>query len=174
MIPVKISVTIQDEHSRLPGMEHGILKVDGSEYPLCQPDTTIEISALPGYYRLRSIPMSFHADRFYIDLEEPLRIGKGISQHITLRLRRDSTFAVFAGTIYDGVFENFDSHPIEGAKITVGKYESVSDANGHFRIDIPLEEQEEVKPIMINKQGYQLYQREDESPNKELRYMLHH
>ena len=174
MIPVKISVTIQDEHSRLPGMEHGILKVDGSEYPLCQPDTTIEISALPGYYRLRSIPMSFHADRFYIDLEEPLRIGKGISQHITLRLRRDSTFAVFAGTIYDGVFENFDSHPIEGAKITVGKYESVSDANGHFRIDIPLEEQEEVKPIMINKQGYQLYQREDESPNKELRYLLHH
>lgn len=174
MIPVKVSVTIQDEHSRLPGMEHGILIVDGSEYSLSQPDTTIEISALPGYYRLKGIPMSFHADRFYIDIQEPLKIGMGISQHVTLRLHRDSTFAIFAGTVYDGDFEDFDSHPIEGARIKVSIYETVTNACGQFRIDIPLEKQEEVKSITIIKQGYQPYQREDESPNKELRYLLHH
>ena len=174
MIPVKVSVTIQDEQSRLPGMEHGILIVDGSEYSLSQPDTTIETRAFPGYYRLRNILISFHADRFYIDMEDLLKIGVGISQHITLQLHRDSTFAVFAGTVYDGGFEDYDSHPVEGAKILVGRYGTISDANGQFRIDIPLEEQEEVKHVIIKKQGYKFYQREDESPNKELRYLLHH
>jgi hypothetical protein len=173
MIPVKVSVTIQDEHSNLPGMEHGILNIDGSEYSLSQPDTTIEINTLPGYYRLRSIPMCFRADRFYLDEVEPLKIGKGISQHVTLKLHRDSTFAVFAGTVYDGDFEDYDCHPVEGAQITIGKYETVSDENGQFRIGIPLEEQEEVKPVAIKKQDYESYQRDDESPSKDLKYLLH-
>lgn len=174
MIPVKVSITIKDEHCKLPGMEHGILNVNGSEYSLSQPDTMIEINTLPGYYRLRDIPMSFHADRFYLDKEELLKIGMGISQHVTLQLHRDSTFAIFAGIIYDGDFEDFDRHPIEGAKISVGTYETFSDINGRFSIDIPLVEQEEDKSVIIQKEGYQLYQREDETPNKELRYLLHH
>lgn len=174
MIPVKLSITIEDDHSKLPGMEHGILNVDGSEYSLSRPDTTIETSALPGYYRLKKVPVSFHSDRFYIDIEESLRIGMGISQHVTLQLRRDSTFAVFAGAVYDGDFEDFDNHPVEGARVMVGIYETVSDAYGQFWIEIPLEKQEEVKSITIIKQGYQLYQRKDESPNRELRYLLCH
>ena len=32
MIPVKVSVTIKDDKSQLPEMEHGILNVNGSEY----------------------------------------------------------------------------------------------------------------------------------------------
>ena len=174
VIPVKVSVTIQDERCSLPGMEHGILTVDGSEYSLSQPDTTIEISTLPGYCRLKRIPMSFHADRFYTDETDLLQIGMGVSQHVTLQLHRDSTFAVFAGTLYDGDCEDYDRHPIGGAKITIGKYEAVSDADGKFCVEIPLQEQEEVKPITIFKQGYRPYEREDESPNKELKYLLHH
>ena len=173
MIPVKVSVTIKDEHSKLPGMEHGILNINGSEYSFSHPDTTIEINALPGYCRLRDIPMSFLADRFYINEDQLLQIGMGISQHFTLQLHRDSTFAVFAGTVYDGDTDDFERHPIEGAKITVGKYETNTDNNGLFAIEIPLEDQEEVKPVAINKPGYQLYQRDDESPSKELRYLLH-
>lgn len=173
MIPVKVSVTIKDEHSNLPGMEHGILNVNGSEYSIYQPDTTIEINTLPGYYRLRNIPMSFYSDRFYIDEIELLEIGVGISQHVTLQLHRDSTFAVFAGTVYDGDFEDYDCHPVENAKIIVEKYNTVSDGNGQFRIEIPLEGQAECKPIKIDKQGYKIFQREDETPGNELKYLLH-
>lgn len=174
MIPVKVSITIKDDHSKLPGMEHGILYFDGSEYSLSQPDTTIETSTLPGYYRLRIIPMSFHSDRFYIDIEEPLRIGMGISQHVTLQLRRDSTFAIFSGTVYDGDFEDFDSHPIEGAGVTVGRYSTYTDKNGRFRINFPLNEQEESKPICISKSGYHSFLRNDESPNRNLTYLIYH
>lgn len=174
MIPVKVSITIEDDYSKLPGMEQGILYFDGCEYSLSHPDTTIETNALPGYYRLRIIPVSFHSDRFYIDIEEPLRIGMGISQHFTLQLQRDSTFAVFAGAVYDGGFEDFVSHPIEGASITVGQYSTYTDPNGRFRVDFPLNEQEESKPICISKPGYHSFLRNDESPNRDLTYLIYH
>lgn len=172
MIPVKVSVTIKDDKSQLPEMEHGILNVNGSEYPLTNPDTTINIGALPGYNRLRKIPMSFHADRFYIDEKEMLPLSAGITQHITLQLHRDSTFAIFAGAVYDGAYDNYATHPLVGAKVTVGKYETTTDDSGHFRVDIPLADQQEVKPIRIEMQGYKPYEREDESPNKELSYLM--
>lgn len=173
MIPVKLSVTIKDEHSNLPGMEHGVLMVNGSEYSFSRPDTTIDIGAFPGFNRLRKIPMSLHADRFYMTEEDQLQIGMGISQEVTLQLRRDSTFAIFAGTVYDGSFDDYESHPIEGAKVSIGKYETATDDNGRFKIEFPLAEQEESKPIIIIKQGYQPYQRKDESPNEDLKYILH-
>lgn len=173
MIPVKVSVTIKDEHSQLPGMESGILNVNGSEYSISSPDTTIDIGALPGYNRMRRIPMSFHADRFYDDEEEQLQIGMGVLQTATLQLHRDSTFAIFAGTVYDGNFDSFESRPLEGAKVTVGKHETTTDAEGRFRIDIALADQEQTKPIRIEKKGYQPYTREDESPNKDLSYLLY-
>ena len=48
------------------------------------------------------------------------------------------------------------------------------DDSGHFRIDIPLADQQEVKPIRIEMQGYKPYERKDESPNKELSYLMFH
>ena len=101
-------------------------------------------------------------------------MSAGITQHITLQLHRDSTFAVFAGAVYDGAYDNYATHPLVGAKVTVGKYETTTDDSGHFRIDIPLADQQEVKPIRIEMQGYKPYEREDESPNKELSYLMFH
>lgn len=173
IIPVKVSVTIQDEPSKLPGMEHGILMVNGSEYSFSRPDTTIEISNLPGYNRLRGIPMNFHADRFYADENELLKVGVGISQHITLQLHRDSTFAIFAGTIFDGDFDDFNSHPIDGAEVIVGTFTTTTNERGHFMMELPLEEQEEVKPVIIKKNGYETFTRGEECPGTELTYLLH-
>lgn len=173
MIPVNVSVTIKDEKSRLPGMEHGILTVNGSEYSFSQLDTTINISALPGYNRLRNVTMRFHAHRFYTDEEKLLKVSAGINQHVTLQLHRDSTFAIFAGTIYDGDFDDFNRYPIGGAEVVVGTLTTTTDEGGHFMIELPLEEQEEVKPVIIRKNGYETFTREEEIPGIELMYLLH-
>lgn len=174
VIPVKVSITIKDEQSRLPGMEQGTVTVNGSEYNFSRPDTTIEISPLPGYYRLKNVPLTIHTDRFYFDEQASLKIGMGVNQEAAIQLHRDSTFETFAGAIYDASFDNFSNHPIEGAKVTIGKYVVNSDKNGLFCINIPLEEQEEFKPITITKPGYRSFQREDECPNRNLIYLIQH
>lgn len=173
MIPVKVHVTINDEPSSLPGMERGTLTALGSEYSFVKPDTTITLSSLPGYYRLKRVPLSFHAERFYTDETETLHVGLGISQDVTIQLHRDSTFAVFAGTVYDGDEEDYATHPIAGATVSIGRHVAMTDGKGGFRIVIPLEEQEETKSIEIAKEGYLPYLREDELPNPDLRYLLH-
>ena len=173
MIPVKLSVTIEDEHHQLPMMEKGVLIVNGSEYSFSTPDTTIELSALPGYCRLQTIPMSIRIDRFYQNIEEQLSIGAGISQHISCLLHRDSTFAVFAGTVYDGDLDGYESHPVEGALVTINYHQVATDVNGRFRIVLPLDEQEEVKLLNIMKEGFMPFSREDESPSPNLTYLLH-
>lgn len=173
MIPVKVTITIKDEPNHLPGMEFATLYANGSEYSFTKPDTTISISALPGYYRLKSIPIKIQANRFYNEVNVPVHIGAGIRQQVTLQMRRDSTFATFAGTVYDGGFDDFHSHPVENATVTVGSHKTLTDGEGHFTINIPLEEQAEFLPLSIEKQGYQIYQRADESPFKNLTYLLH-
>lgn len=174
MIPVKLSVTIKDEQHQLPMMEKGVLIVNGSEYSFSTPDTTIELSALPGYCRLQTIPMSIRIDRFYQETEEQLKISAGISQHISCQILRDSTFAVFAGSVYDGDAGEFERHPVEGAMVTIDHHQVMTDANGRFRIVLPLDEQEEFKCLTITKEGFQPFSREDESPSPNLTYLLHH
>lgn len=172
MIPIQVSISIQDERCQLPEMEYGLLTVNGSKYSFSNPDTIIDICPLPGYYRLRKIPIRFHANRFYSDEHESLTIGLGVRQNETLQLHRDSTFSVFAGTIYDGSFNDFSNHPVEKAQVTVGSHHAYSDANGQFRIVIPIEEQEEFKPVTIMKSGFRIFHREDESPNHHLTYLI--
>jgi hypothetical protein len=173
VIPVRVSVTLNDQSSALPDMEQGILTFNDSEYPFSRPDTTIDLGSLPGYFRLRKMPIRFHAARFYEPEEQLLPITIGVNQHFTMQLHRDSTFAVFEGHVYDGDFDDFESKPLAGAVVKIGEYEVTTDAEGDFRIVFPLDEQSETKPIDIQLDGYQPYYREDESPNSELKYLLH-
>ena len=94
MVPVRICFAIQDERCSLPGMEQCILNVNGSDYSFNNPDTTIEARSLPGYYRLRTIPISLHSDRFYHDESFPLTVSFGIRQDAIIQLHRDSTIAI--------------------------------------------------------------------------------
>lgn len=173
MIPVRVSVSIKDEPSQLPGMERGVLMVCGSEYSVDGPDTTLVLSDLPGYYRMRTTPLHFSADRFYQEESVPLRIGPGLSQKVTLQLHRDASFAIFAGFVYDGDHDDYSAFPVEGATVEVGSFQTTTDAQGAFRLEIPLADQREVLPINIQKQGYQRVERDEECPDLGLRYLLH-
>lgn len=172
MVPVRVSVDVCDEPSALPSMERGALTFNGSEYPLSKPDTTIELGTLPGYFRLRTVPICFHAQRFYQDEEKMVKIGAGVRYHYILPLHRDNTFAVFAGTVYDGAVEDFTSSPVAGAIVKLDGHTATTDSLGQFRFELCLEEQRETKVIIISKEGYQKYVREDENPGLEGKYLL--
>ena len=173
MVPVKLQVTVKGEACVLPEMEEGALTVNGSEYPLFgRPDTTVSAGSLPGYFRHRKIPVSFHADRYYDDETLLVPLGAGIRSHATLQVRRDSTFAVFAGKVFDGSAADFMSSPVPGVTVTVGGRSAVTDSDGDFRIVFPLEEQSETKPLTLVREGFQPFARDEESPSGELIYLL--
>lgn len=174
MIPVRLTVTLQSDACQLPDMEHGILQINQSEYSFDQPDTTLTVAAIPGSYRLRTIPIRVQADRFYCGIDQSLLVKIPTRQHLTLHLQRDSTFAVFAGFVYDGDQSPAREHPVEGARVSVGEQSATTDGSGYFRITFPLSEQSATKPIRISHLHYQPFYRKDEIPTENLLYLLHH
>lgn len=173
MAPIRLSVDVRDEASRLPGMEQGTLYINGGEYSFSRPDTILKISAILGFNRMKQIPLRFHADRFYQDEEILIPLGAGIRQQATLQLHRDESFAWFAGYVYEGGHDSFEGFPLAGAKVNIDHYSVLTDAAGHFEICLPLNEQEEYKSISISKDKYHPCQREDESPSTHLIFLLH-
>lgn len=171
VLPVKLSLTIKDEISSLPGLEHGTLFLDGKEYTVVHPDTTIEVGHLPGYYRMQCINVSFHADKFYEDEKLNLKISPGLLQKETLYLHRDSTFAIFAGLVSS--LENDGCIiPISNAEVSIANISTLTDSQGYFSITFPLSEQSITKHISIYKEGYYKFDRKDEVPSKELKFLL--
>lgn len=173
MLPVRLDLSILDETSTLPGMDNGVLTINGSEYSISHPDTVLHIDPLPGYNRLKSVKLHFRANRYYDTIEERIVVGAGFRQRYDLQLHRDNTFAVFAGYVFDGDANDYSEAPIEGAHVQVGSYDSSTDKDGHFQIILPLEEQEQYKTILITKEGYLTKTRKDETPYSKLIYLLH-
>jgi len=172
MVPVNLQINIQAEPCNLPEMEAGVLTVNGSEYSFQRPDTTLSVGNLPGYFRLHKVPISFYADRFYINESIEVPITAGTRQVLTLQAQRDSSFAIFAGRVYDGSTDDFMAHPIDGAKVTIDGRCAVTGNDGTFRIVFPLAEQSETKSISIIKDGYQPFRRQDECPAEGLMFLL--
>lgn len=173
MIPIRLTVSLRSEKCQLPEMEYGVLHINQSDYSFVHPDTTLTISAIPGSYRLCKIPVLVFADRFYYELNHTFRFGVPIHQHIDLVLQRDSTFAIFEGSVFDGDQHPSREHPIEGALVTIGNLSTTTNEAGCFRVTLPLSEQRAFKPIHITHRNYQPYHREDEVPVDNLTYLLH-
>lgn len=172
MMPVKTSVTLLDEMSRLPSMESGELLVNGCKYSFSRPDTTIHLNPLPGYFRLFRLPMTIRTNRYYKTIYKDFEVGCGISQHFFVQMHRDSTFAIYAGHVYDGNYDEPWNHPIPNAVVILGNHTTLTDDKGHFRIALPLEEQAKELPIRIKKDDYKVFIREEEVANDNLSYLL--
>lgn len=173
MIPIKLNIKVIDEHCNLPGMENGTLYVDGKEYSITHPDTTIVIGSLPGYYRGKEVDVSFHANRYYKVEKTTIPISMGLSQTNRLLLHRDSTFATFAGHVYCET--NKDKYePVSGIDVSVGGKKCETDTNGFFYVCFDLKEQTLTKHMILEKEGYRTIEREDEIPSKDLKYIIHY
>ena len=164
--PVQMSVKISEEPHNLPTAEQMILTVNGTEYPLYSTDTLVELTSLPGYFRGRTIPLSFAA-RYYDTILREEQIPLSLSNTISVDLQRDSTFAVYAGVVVDE-----DGYPLENVTVTCEGQEAVTDDMGRFRLTFALQEQTLTKHIMLRKQGYADAGRTDESPNVNLYYLM--
>ncbi|MBQ0057045.1 MAG: toll/interleukin-1 receptor domain-containing protein [Bacteroidales bacterium] len=172
MIPVNLSVTIKGESSNLPEMNTAVLSVGGNEYSVTSMDTTVHTAKLPGYCRMGKLPVSFNADRFYVSCESEIDVTAGISQSVVLNIKRDNTFAEFAGIVYC-LGSDDELLPLADAVVTIGNQASSTDAEGHFKVVFDVADQSEAKAVSISHDGYKTYIREDEVPDSNLRYILH-
>ena len=81
--------------------------------------------------------------------------------NVTLELKRDSTFGVYQGIVYD----EQDGVPVQDAVVTVDNRTTRTDVRGIFKIVFPLQEQTLSKSVRIEKEGYLPRLRVDECPD---------
>lgn len=166
-VPISLNIKVVDDNHHLPMPDDAVLVIANAEYPLHCLDTTITVIAIPGYYRARTLSVSFSAT-YYQTMESSVRLGFGLRNAISVSIVRDGTFSIYEGTIIDN-----DGNPIVKADVGIGDSMTVSDANGHFRITFATEDQSETKAISIRKPGMKEIRRTDECPSEELKYIMH-
>lgn len=176
ILPMSITVNLKDADHQLPISQNdegyvGTVTINGTDYFVNNLDTTITIGSIPGYYRGSSVDVSFSAAYYYDSLKIDVPMGIGLGTEADIQLKRDDSFRYLAGTILD--FES--GSPVEGAVVSIddGKYSVTTDADGHFSIDIAIEDQREVKDVSIAKDGYREELLEEETVDSSVTYMLH-
>lgn len=169
-MPMKLTYTITNSANNqgLPVPEDAMVTIEGTSYNLgCVLDTVITLKSRPGYYRGRKLPVVFHAT-YYDTINTVFDLGRGIFKDDVLFIKRDNTFAIFAGHVIDQ-----DGNPISDAKVSVRQSKSTTDKEGAFCIILPSEEQAEEQAIIIEKTGYFDIYRPDECSSDELIYIMY-
>ncbi len=166
-IPVNVNVSIFPQQSELPVGEDVVLTIDGAEYsaPLSNPQFTG--IRLPGYRRFSHNRLNV-TSKFFNPVDTVVTTGLGVRREIKLDLLRDNTFAFFSGYVYDE-----DMNPIPGVEVEVEGIKATTNDNGEFRITLPLSVQRAELPINLSKSGYRPIYREDETPGKDLKFIMH-
>ena len=164
--PLSLHVRIHDEMHNLPYPQDAFMTVGNAEYKLDSMETCIHISSLPGYMRLKTIPINVRAT-FYRPYSIDVRLCPGVSNEVTIQLSRDDTFSIFSGTVFDQ-----EGNVIEGAAVHVNSMSSITDASGHFSVRLPIGMQDETQVVRVCKEGYSDYVRVDECPGTNLGYIL--
>ncbi len=166
-VPISLTINICDVKHQLPMPEKALLFFNGAEYPLTNLDTTLTIDNIPGYLLWQQLDVEFMA-YYYDSLSLKHRITMRRNQNLKIDLKRDSTFAIFAGSVVDD-----NDTPIQDAEVKIEDQKTTTDADGKFCLVFPIEKQSEIKPINITKKGLIDIDREDESPSKNLMYIMH-
>ena len=166
-VPVEVNVGMRLEPSELPLGPEVKLNVDGADYFSDTANPEFGAIVVPGYKRFSSIDI--HAEsRYFKPLDTTVRTGFGVRRDVGLTLRRDDSFAIFSGEVYDP-----DMNPLEGATVEVCGISSTTDAGGRFDILLPLSLQRAEQTVSIRKAGYRTIRRDDESPSGNIKFILH-
>ena len=114
---------------------------------------------------IRNIPAQFHHKEMRVKVESagyiPLDTMVFVDEPFRLPLRRDDTFAKYYGQIFD---EN--SNPFPGVQVQILDLKTVTDENGYYKIDIPIEKQRKVHDMTLSKEGFSDTVRENMQPGK--------
>lgn len=147
LVPFRLTLRIEDDKHELPNSDNLVLTINNLHHSLTKLDTTITQDFI-GLWKFKKIHISLNGTYYkYIDKEiVPQYIYK---HNDIITLHRDSTFAVYAGSvIYD------EWLPVEAARIQIGNKQTYTDKNGFFCIDFPVVEQSKSKTISISKDGF--------------------
>ena len=114
---------------------------------------------------ISNIPAQFHHKEMRVKVESagyiPLDTMVFVDEPIRLPLRRDDTFAKYYGQIFD---EN--SNPFPDVQVQILDLKTVTDGNGYYKIDIPIEKQRKVHDMTLSKEGFSDTVRENMQPGK--------
>lgn len=166
-VPVDVSIEVNMQKAELPMGDSIVLTVNDGRYVSPSKVPSFKTIVLPGYKRFSDISLSAES-QFYKTVDSIIPVGAGVHKTIAINLLRDNTFARYEGDVYDG-----DMNPLPNAVFTVNDCSSITDSNGHFSIDLPLSEQRAELPITLYKDGFQTITREDETPSRDLKYIMH-
>ncbi|MCM1450036.1 MAG: TIR domain-containing protein [Clostridiales bacterium] len=166
-LPVDVNVEIDVQQSSLPTKGDISLSVNGAEYTTPVASPRLDTVRIPGYHRFSNLRVTAEA-QFFQPIDTVVDTGLGMTRHINLSLRRDDTFAIFAGTVYDD-----DISPLPNVSVRIGDFSCVTDDNGVFKIQLPLNQQQAEQPVTLTKAGFQSIQRDDETPGGQLKYIMH-
>lgn len=166
-IPVRLTIDVYMQKSQLPTGDVTTLRVNGAEYVSETKGLSFNQILLPGYKRFSEINISA-ASEYFIPFDTLIRPGLGLKKQVNIYLRRDSTFAIYGGNVYD---ENMNI--IEGVQVEVDSITAFTDASGYFHIFLPLDRQRTERMIRLKKEGYKSIERIDETPGSNLKYVMH-
>lgn len=166
-IPITVDISVNTESSNLPTPGNVSLKINGGEYTSPVENPQFEDTRLPGYKRFSDIRISAAA-QFFKSIDTIISTGFGVKKNITLNLKRDNSFAVYKGTVYDD-----EMHPLPEVEVAVAGYAATTISTGEFIITLPLEKQRIEQSITLRKDGYRTIKRDDEIPGTDLRFIMH-
>lgn len=166
-VPLDVYVTVCPQKSALPSGDFVTLRLNNAEYISPAPTPHFDKVRLPGYRRFSKIGISV-ASPFFIAVDTVVSAGFGLERQISVQLRRDNTFAIFAGTVFDE-----ELLPLSDVQVTVAGSSAISGQDGVFSITLPPEAQLPQQHITLEKDGYATLQRLDETPSSDLRYIMH-
>lgn len=164
LLPYSLTVKMKDEKHNLPIPDNAELIINGVHYPLTTLDTTV-IHNFTGLWKFKKVHIVFNGT-YYKKNEKDISPQYIFKHNDFIKLKRDSTFAVYAGRVIYGEWQS-----IEGAKIQIEDKETYTDANGCFFIDFPIQEQTVSKTIMVSKVGFKTITRQV-SPSNNIGFIL--
>lgn len=166
-IPVSVNMTVDMQKASLPCGNSVSIIIDGAEYIATTTHPEFNKITVPGYRRFSDISISASSP-FYNTLDTTVTTGLGICKNVCIMLLRDSSFATFAGNVYDT-----EMQPLEGVVAEVSGHRTRTDVHGRFSLTLPLSEQRTQLPIRLTKLGYTPVERSDESPDRDLKFIMH-
>jgi hypothetical protein len=126
-----------------------LLTLDNEEklLVLTETDGTGSYKNLPGRFANQEVRLTFTAEGFEpVDTVVTLQ-RKGV---VNINIHRNDTYGVLAGTIIDE-----DGEPVSGATVEAEGMTCTSQADGTFKLHIPIEKQRPCPFVRISKAGYQ-------------------
>jgi hypothetical protein len=140
-----VKITEQEAIPGLPFREGVVMLTYGDKTDTMTITNEVIFKQIPSKYKRNEVKLHFAA-RGYKSIDTSVVVN----DLVALSICRDNSLGVIFGTVKDG-----DLLPVEGVTISVKDMQTITDAMGKFRIEIPLARQSEEQRLTAFKEGYE-------------------